>query len=183
MALNRSPVVRDIEGTLLLYWPALYRVALRKLRNHEDAQDAVQDAVLSAFAHISQFKGHSHISTWLHRIVINAAQMQLRGRHGRVLVSLDQTQDGENPSLKNPVVDSRLNPEEICRQSELRTRVQQSLTCLSPKLRKAVQMRHIDELSTTESARALGITRSSLKSRTQRARLKLGNLLRPPRKA
>jgi hypothetical protein len=91
--------VQDLEGTIARYLPALYRVALRQLRNHEDAEDAVQDALLSAFTHISQFEGRSHISTWLHRIVVNSARMQLRRRQNRAFVSLDEKETGEGLCL------------------------------------------------------------------------------------
>jgi DNA-directed RNA polymerase specialized sigma24 family protein len=87
--------VQDLEGTIARYLPALYRVAFRQLRNREDAEDSVQDALLSAFVHISQFEGRSHISTWLYRIVVNSARMQWRRRKNRVVFSLDETADGE----------------------------------------------------------------------------------------
>jgi RNA polymerase sigma-70 factor (ECF subfamily) len=75
--------VQDIEAILSRYSPALYRVALRQLRNHEDAP---QGALLSAFIHISQFEGRSPISTWLHGIVVNSARMRLRRRQNRALL-------------------------------------------------------------------------------------------------
>ncbi len=166
----------DLEGILSRYSPALYRMALRQLGNHEDAEDAVQDALLSAFTHISQFEGRSHISTWLHRIVINSARMQLRRRHGRTFLSLDDREDG-NSDLERQFIDSGLSPQQRCERAELRAIVQQLLRSLSPKLRNALQLRHIDGLSTDESARALGVTRSTVKSRARRGRTELGMLL------
>jgi hypothetical protein len=70
------------------------------------AEDAVQDALLSAFTHISQFEGRSHISTWLHRIVINSARMRLRRWHGRTFVSLDETGEGANSDLEHQLIDA-----------------------------------------------------------------------------
>lgn len=169
--------VRDLEGTLTRYVPALYRVAFRQLRNHEDAEDAVQDALLSAFTHISQFEGRSHISTWLHRIVVNSARMQLRRRQNRAFMPLDERETGEGLCLEERLVDPGLNPEQACGLTELNRMVRQSLKGLSPKLGSALQLRHIDGLSTDESARVLGVTQSTLKSRAQRARAKLGVLL------
>src|ERR1700677_5065238 len=72
-------------------------IALRHLRNHADAEDAVQDALLSAYAHLDQFKGQAQMSTWLTTIVINAARMKLRQRSRNVHISLDK-QATENHS-------------------------------------------------------------------------------------
>lgn len=169
--------LQDIEATLSRYSPALYRVALRQLRNHEDAEDAVQDALLSAFIHISQFEGRSHISTWLHRIVVNSARMHLRRQHGHTVLSLDQTDENENQAFENQLVDSEPNPERVCEQSEIRGIIQQVLELLSPRLRDALQLRDLDSLSTQEAAQVLGITKGALKCRVQRARAKLTLLL------
>ena len=169
--------VQDLEGTLARYLPALYRVAFRQLRNHEDAEDAVQDALLSAFTHISQFEGRSHISTWLHRIVVNSARMHLRRRQNRAFVSIDERETEEGLCMEDRLADSGLNPEQACGQTELDSMVQQLMKRLSPKLESVLQLRHIDGLSTDESARALGVKQGTLKSRAQRARTKLSVLL------
>lgn len=73
----------EFESVATRYSPVLFGVALRRLRNvedAEDAEDAVQDALLSAYKHFGQFQGRSRLSTWLTRIVFNAAGMRLRGR-------------------------------------------------------------------------------------------------------
>ncbi len=167
---------QDFEDTLSRYSTALYQVAFRRLRNHEDAEDAVQDALLSAVKHISQFEGRSQISTWLYRIVINSARMQLRRSHP-VFLSLDEGSKSSDSDLEHHLVDSRLNPEQLCEKSELHEIVAQLLEHLSPKLRIAFQLRHLNSLSTVESARILGVTANTLKSRAQRARIKLHLLL------
>lgn len=177
LAVERS---EDIEAVLSRYAPALYRFAFRQLRNHEDAEDAVQDALLSAFKHISQFQGRSAISTWLHRIVINSARMQLRRRRNRTFLSLDETELKESSHFADRLVDSGLSPEQTCGQAELRGIVQQLLKELSPRLASAIQLRHLDGLSCDESARALGVTRTTLKSRVHRARASLGRLVANP---
>ena len=78
---DRSPCDkqgRGIDDALLRYWPSFYRSAFRYLGNAADAEDAVQDALLSAHKHLGQFRGQARISTWLTAIVINSARMQLR---------------------------------------------------------------------------------------------------------
>ena len=76
--------VKELEQAATDCSSALYRIALRQLGNHEDAEDAVQDALVSAFCHLAQFEGRSQMSTWLVRIVINAARMSLRKRPRQV---------------------------------------------------------------------------------------------------
>src|SRR5216684_5327910 len=70
--------LNNFEGVISSYSPVLFRVALRRLRNVEDAEDAVQDALLSAYKHIGQFEGRARLSTWLTSIVTNTARMKLR---------------------------------------------------------------------------------------------------------
>ncbi len=157
--------------------PALYRTALRLLRNPVDADDAVQDALLSAFKHISQFEGRARISTWLTRIVTNSARMQLRRRHRHETVSLEQAHEDDNSSLFDQLVDAGPSPEEMCEQAELREILGQLLKQLSPTLCRAFQLREIHGLSTLEAAHILGTTENALKSQLLRARSKLRLLL------
>src|ERR1700719_2729271 len=89
----------DFEGAISRYSPVLFRVALRRLRNVEDAEDAVQDALLSAYKHIGQFEGRSQLSTWLTRIVINVTGMKLRRRSPGETLSLDDDQEKEISAL------------------------------------------------------------------------------------
>src|SRR5258707_4189966 len=96
------------------------RVAMRWLRNPEDAEDAVQDAMLSAFKHIARFQGRAKMSTWLMAILINAVRMQLRRRLRHPLLPLDQpTQDGRH-TISDLVADQRPTPDEILAECELR---------------------------------------------------------------
>jgi len=167
----------DFEGIISRYSPVLFRVALRRLRNVEDAEDAVQDALLSAYKHIGQFEGRSQLSTWLTRIVTNAAGMKLRRYPRHETVSLDQNQESEGATLANELMDTRPNPETICAQAEMDETLRKALAQLSPKLRDAVQMRDLDGCSTRETANALRISTNALKSRVTRGRTNLSLLL------
>jgi RNA polymerase sigma-70 factor (ECF subfamily) len=155
----------------------LFRVALRRLRNVEDAEDAVQDALLSAYKHIGQFEGRSQLSTWLTSIVTNVAGMKLRQHLRHETVSLDQNQENDGATLANELRDVRPNPETICAQSEMDETLRQALGQLSPKLREAIQMRDLDGCTTREAANALGISTNALKSRVTRGRATLSLLL------
>jgi RNA polymerase sigma-70 factor (ECF subfamily) len=169
--------LNHFEGAISTCSPMLFRVALRRLRNVEDAEDAVQDALLSAYKHIGQFEGRSQLSTWLTSIVTNVAGMKLRQHLRHKTVSLDQNQENDGATLANKLKDSRPNPETIYAQTEMGETLREALAQLPPKLRDAVQMRDLDGFSTQEAANALGISTIALKSRLLRGRANLCLLL------
>ena len=88
-----------LEDAISRYSPTLFRVALRRLRNIEDAEDAVQDALLSAHKHIGQFEGRSQLSTWLTTIVSNVALTKLRRYSRCEMLSLDQDHENDGTAL------------------------------------------------------------------------------------
>jgi RNA polymerase sigma-70 factor (ECF subfamily) len=169
--------LNHFEGAISTCFPMLFRVALRRLRNVEDAEDAVQDALLSAYKHIGQFEGRSQLSTWLTSIVTNTARMKLRQHSQHETVSLDQNQENDGAKLANELRDVRPNPETICAQTERDETLRQALAQLSPRLRDAIQMRDLDGFSTQEAANALGISTNALKSRLARGRANLSLLV------
>jgi RNA polymerase sigma-70 factor (ECF subfamily) len=170
---------REMEDIVSRRMPSLYRSAYRFLGNAADAEDAVQDALLSAYKHLDQFRGQSQMSTWLIAIVNNSARMQLRRRPRQVHVSLDERIGEEQEYL----VSERLahhgpNPEDQCRNSETNACLREFVKQLSPSLRKAFQLRDLDGLSTAEAARVLGVADGTLKAQLARARAKLKQLMR-----
>ena len=144
-----------------------YNVALRMLRNPEDAQDAVQEAFISAYRAFPRFKGQSKLSTWLYRIVVNACLMKIRKDKSRAKY-LDQT--GYDDAV---IRDWRNDPVQATMNGELRDTLEGGLDHLSPDLRMAVVLRDIQGFSTEEAADILGVTVASLKSRLHRARILL----------
>jgi RNA polymerase sigma-70 factor (ECF subfamily) len=172
---------RQFDDVLSRYLPSLHRMAFRKLGDAVDAEDAVQEALLSAYKHLDQFNGGAQMSTWLATIVINAARMQLRRRSRHIQVSLDQ-QFGEEQeySLADQIASERPSPEDVCRESELHARVRRLLPQLSPTLRKAFQLHDLDGLTTREAALILGVPTGTAKAQLVRARTKLRELMRRP---
>lgn len=168
----------DFESAISRYSPVLFRVAFRRLRNVEDAEDAVQDALLSAFKHIGQFEGRSQLSTWLTSIVTNVALMKLRRYSRHEVLPLEQNDEGNCTALARELKDAGPNPETICAQAEMDEKLRRALEQLSEKQRSAIQMCELDGFSTREAADALGISTNTLKSRVSRARGNLGALLR-----
>jgi RNA polymerase sigma-70 factor (ECF subfamily) len=153
-------------------------IALRHLRNHADAEDAVQDALLSAYAHLDQFKGQAQMSTWLTTIVINAARLKLRQRSRNVHISLDEQAPETHSPLWEMLPHAGPNPEELCRRSEFVERLTHFSKRLSPCLLRTIQLRAVDGLSIRETARLLRVPSGTVKARVARARRKLKHLVR-----
>jgi RNA polymerase sigma-70 factor (ECF subfamily) len=160
----------DFEGVVSRYSPVLFRVALRRLRNIEDAEDAVQDALLSAHKYYGQFQGRSKLSTWLTRIVTNAALMKLRRHSRHEMLSLGQDPDNDGAMFVSELTDARPNPETIYAQTERNETLRQALAQLSPKQRNAIQLYELDGVSMAEAASSLGISKNTMKSRVKRGR-------------
>ncbi len=153
---------------------SLYRYAYRLLGNKHDAEDAVQDALLSAYKHLDQFRGDAQLSTWLNTIVINCAKMQLRKRSRHTHISLDSRIGKDHQyALSDILADHRPNPEDECHTTTLNTRLMKSAAQLSPTLRRTFHLRFVDHLSIDETARVLGVPIGSVKAHTARARAKL----------
>jgi RNA polymerase sigma-70 factor, ECF subfamily len=155
----------------------LYRTAFAVLRNKEDAEDAVQDGLCSAYAKLRSFEGRSSFSTWLTRIVINSALMRRRRKIARPEASLEILSNREGWS-GHRIVDMRPDPEKLCSCAEINGFVEKEIQKLPKKIQRAFRLCVIDGLSTKESSRVLGINKSALKSRMFRARRKLTDAFR-----
>jgi len=170
--------IEEMQDVLSRYLPSFYRKAYRQLGNAADAEDAVQDALLSAYKHLDQFKGEAQMSTWLTAIVINSARMQMRRRSRQTPVSLNERfGEDEEFSLADQLPASEPSPEDECRWSELRRRLLPLVAQLSPPLRRAFQLRELDGLTTSEAAHVLGVVEGTVKAQLARARAKLRRLM------
>src|SRR6202165_1802861 len=170
---------RGPQDVFSRYLPLLYRTAYRYLANAADAEDAVQDALLSAYKHLDQFKGEAQMSTWLTAIVTNSARMHLRRRPRQIHVSLDEkSAEDQEYTVSDRLADARPSPEDECRKSELGTCLKQFVEQLSPPLRKAFQLRALDGLSTSEAARILRVPEGTVKAQLARARARLRRFMR-----
>ena len=157
---------------------SFYRQAYRVLGNQADAEDAVQDALLAAYAHLDQFKGQSEMSTWVTAIVHNCALLQLRKRRRYVYVSLEEpVGERDTVSLWEQLADHRPSAEDECQHAELSTRVTHFYTRLSPTLRRTFRLRDIDGLSIRETARILKVPCGTVKAQSARARKQIKQLL------
>jgi len=171
--------IPDLSDVFSRYLPLLYKTAYRYLGNPADAEDAVQDALLSAYKHMDQFRGQAQISTWLVAIVNNCARMQLRKRPRQIHVSLDEQIGNEQGyTVSERLADCGPSPEEEYRRSELHDRILEFTEQLSPTLRKAFQLRDVEGLTTGQAAAILGVVDGTVKAQVARARAKLTRLMR-----
>jgi RNA polymerase sigma-70 factor (ECF subfamily) len=164
----------ELQDLVTRYLPLFYRRAYRYLRNPHDAEDAVQDALLSAYTHLDQFKGSAKMTTWLTSIVTNSALSYLRKRPRQAHASLDEPLPNDaGTCMADNLMDVRRGPEDDCALSELNSHLMQFMSQLSPTFREAIQLRDFDELTTSEAAHLLGVPESTIKTRVSRARIQL----------
>jgi RNA polymerase sigma-70 factor (ECF subfamily) len=161
--------------------PRLLAVTRRILGSDADAQEAVQDAFLSAFKAIGSFDGASRVGTWLHRIAVNAALMKLRSRGRRPEQSLEQLlprflDDGHQI---DPPAPWPPGAEKLLEREETRAAVRAAIDRLPENYRTVLVLRDIEELDTEETARLLGLNEGVVKTRLHRARQALRALLDP----
>ena len=156
---------------------SLYQTAFRVLGNPEDAEEALQEGLLSAYRNLPKFERRSQFSTWLTRIVINAALMRRRSKRARPAMSLDEVvKEGDVP-LAERFADDAPNPEQLYAGTELGDRMNKKLAEISPLLRTAFWLREIEGLTAEEAAHVLGVSRNTLKARLWRARQELATRL------
>jgi RNA polymerase sigma-70 factor, ECF subfamily len=166
-------VVRSLGGRMLA-------VARRFLKDEDAARDAVQDAFLSAFRGIQRFDAQAQLSTWLHRIVVNAALMRIRTRQRRPEQSIEPmlpvfADDGHHAA---PVASWTETGEHVLARKETRALVRAAIGDLPESYRAALLMRDIEELSTKEAADLAGISENALKLRLHRARQALATAIK-----
>jgi RNA polymerase sigma-70 factor (ECF subfamily) len=167
-------VVRNYGGRLFV-------VARQVLGSEQDAHDALQDAFITAFKAIDRFEGKSKLSTWLHRIVVNAALMRLRSKRRK----REQSIDDLLPTFQADGHQNRPTPEwnqsalAGIERKETQAAVRASIDQLPDDYRTVLLLRDIQELDTAEVAGLLGITEGNVKVRLHRARQALKTLLEP----
>jgi RNA polymerase sigma-70 factor (ECF subfamily) len=160
------------------YETRIFRLTMNITQNREDAQDATQDAFLKSFQHLDRFQGDSRFYTWLVRIAVNEALMRLRKRRPNV-VSLDEPVATEDDLVPHDVQDWDPTPEQRYERTEMNSILNDAIGKLDPIFRTVFLLRDVEQISTEETADALGISVPAVKSRLLRARLKLRDGLSP----
>jgi RNA polymerase sigma-70 factor, ECF subfamily len=172
VAAAKAGDVAAFEELVSRYERKIYRLTLNITGNREDAEDAMQDAFLKSFSHLKTFQGDSRFYTWLVRIAANEALMRLRKRRPNQF-SLDEPVAGDEDLMPRELRDWGPGPEQRFAQTEMREILSSVIEQLEPDYRTVFVLRDIEELSTEDTASALGISVPAVKSRLLRARLKL----------
>jgi len=161
------------------YERKIFRLAQNITQNREDAEDAMQEAFFKAYTHLDRFQGDSRFYTWLVRIAVNEALMKLRKRRPGEF-SLDEPVETENEELlPREVADWGPSPEQRFARSQMNEILTGAIEKLNPDFRIVFVLRDIEEMSTEETAKLLGLSIPAVKSRLLRARLRLRQRLNP----
>jgi RNA polymerase sigma-70 factor, ECF subfamily len=161
-----AELVRRYEGKI-------FRLAQHVTQNREDAEDVLQETFMKAYEHLDQFQGNSKFYTWIVRIAVNQALMKLRRKKTGKTVSLDETIDTGEDTVVREIAAWDENPEQRFSREELGEILDSAIQGLEPPYRSVFVLRDIEELSTEETAEALGLSIPAVKSRLLRARLQL----------
>jgi RNA polymerase sigma-70 factor (ECF subfamily) len=156
----------------------VFFAARRMTRTREDAEDVVQQSLQKAFVHLNQFEGKSSFSTWLTRIAINEALILLRKSRGLREVLMNDSTEGEEALFVLEIPDSGQSPEDNYSQRERRGILLSAIKELPDGTRRAMQLRELDERSTEETARIMGISVGAVKARVFHGRRKLRERLK-----
>ncbi len=171
LASMRRGEARVLHKLIDAYSPKLYTVALRILRHPQDAEDAVQEALLTAIRKIDQFDGRSSLQTWLYRIAVNASLMALRKRR----VKRRREESFEVPRFEDlrsrELADWSADPARKMLTAEMRQVMEQAIDHLPEKYRVVFVLRDLEDMSTEATSEILGLTPANVKIRLMRARL------------
>jgi len=155
------------------YETKVYSLAMKMLRNPEDAEDVLQDTFLRAYRGIKSFQGNSTFSTWIYRITANSALMRLRKKQ-LPTVSIDDADERETPIN---IADWSPGPVEQLLTKETQKAMDEAIEALPPEFKQVFILRDVEELSNAEVAEILDLSVAAVKSRLHRARLKVRNRL------
>ncbi len=169
------------EELVRTHGPRLLAVTRRYLPSEDDARDAVQDAFLSAFRSIDRFAAESRLSTWLHRIAVNAALMKLRTRRRKPEQSIEELLPGflEDGHLAQPATEWGVRADDRASREQVRSLVYAGIEQLPESYRNVLLLRDIEEYDTEETAELMGISANAVKTRLHRARQALREILEP----
>jgi RNA polymerase sigma-70 factor (ECF subfamily) len=165
------------------YTNIVYRILYKILRHEEDTQDALQDTFVSAYRALPRFRQDAKFSTWIYRIATNAALMKARARRTN-LVSLDHPSEDPDAQHAWELPDWSATPDEEIMTDETRRIMEDAIQSLPAEQRAAFVLHDIQDLSSADTAAAMGITVSAVNSRLHRARVflrdRIGRHLRTP---
>jgi RNA polymerase sigma-70 factor, ECF subfamily len=159
---------RAFDTIVQRYEQRVYAIALRMTGNVKDARDAMQDVFISALRALRSFRGDAQLSTWIHRVAVNASLDVLRKRKRHIAQPIEEA--GDRPS-------DDIGPEDAAARAARAAEVQRALQAVSPEHRAVLVLHDLQDLDYTETAAALDIPVGTVKSRLHRARTEMARLL------
>ena len=159
------------------YSTKIYRLALRMMRNEQEAEDVLQETFMNAYKALPSFEGRSSLGTWLYRIASNQALMRLRKKNLVAMSVDDPIVDDEWEEIPRQFVDWCCLPEKELMTTEALDELDSALDTLTSNLRTVFILRDVNGLSTRETAQVLNISEAAVKTRLLRGRLKLREAL------
>nr|WP_041720893.1 sigma-70 family RNA polymerase sigma factor [Alkaliphilus metalliredigens] len=167
----------SFEKLILQHQKKAFNIAYRMLGNLEDANDVTQEALLKAYRAINRFQEKSSFSTWLYTIVTNTCVDFIRKNRKTKVVYLDREYEGEEGQYKREVYDDENGPEELLEKKEVQRLIHDAINLLNYEQRKVIILRDIEGFSYREIAEILDCAEGTIKSRINRARSNLKNLI------
>jgi RNA polymerase sigma-70 factor (ECF subfamily) len=173
----RSGDVEAFEQLIEGYQKKVYNIALRMIGNHDDASELAQEVFIRVYKSISSFKEESQLSTWIYRITSNACLDELRRRKNKRVVSIDENIKYEDSEFKRELEDDKPTPDILAEKNEIRKAIKDAIRALPEHHRMMIVMRDIQGLSYEEIAQSLQSPEGTIKSRINRARQALKEIL------
>ena len=170
-----APGMEAFQEMVLTSRPRFVALAQAILRNREDAEDAVQNALLSGYLHLPSFEGRSALTTWFTRIVVNAALMIRRKQNLPWMSPRPETSTSDDAGRMERIQSSQPDPEMVYAERETFRFINEALGKMTPALRQAFTMTYYDEMSGPEACALLGVSSAAFKSRLLRARRQVVN--------
>lgn len=162
------------------YERSVFMAALAIVDNEADAEEVAQEALLKAFSNLKTFRSEAKFSTWLVQITINEARMRRRKDRKNLYESIDEGKASEEGDyIPMDFADWREIPSEALERDQLKRALAKALASLGEKYREVFVLRDVQQLSIAETAKILGITEASVKTRLLRARLQMRDALAP----
>lgn len=153
-----------------------YNIALKMLKNPEDAMDISQEAFIKVFKYIDSYNNKSSFSTWIYRIVINTCLDYIKKNKNNVLY-LDEPINTDDGSIKREITDNKNNPEKILEKKINNEDINKAISMLKVKHRMIIILRDIQGFSYEEISKMLNLPLGTVKSRVKRARENLRKII------
>jgi RNA polymerase sigma-70 factor (ECF subfamily) len=167
------------EKLIEAYQKKVFNIALRMLGNYDDACDIAQEVFIRAFRSIKDFREQALFSTWIYKIATNACLDELRRRKNRVFISIDEEVKLEEGDLKRQIEDDKPSPDIEVEQNEMREEINKAISELSEEHRVVIVLRDIQGFTYEEIAKITKCPEGTVKSRINRARQALKEILKP----